>query len=407
MVANLGRESCLQREHGLLRCRVNRLQSSIRKHLRKYQRKHGATMKAKKRRERQGPQVRRIQVGERGSFTVSLPKRWAQQTGMKKGTRIEFTQQGGEGLLLTPFEQTKGEEEQTRCEILIPSDVTPDGVTRKIISLYVNGYSWIEVKSKSRDFPASIRDTIRDVARHKLVGTELINESSKSATLQVLLSFPQLLVPDVLRRMSSILHFMQQDAMQALASCDRELADQVVKIDDEIDRFSLYIIRQLKYAAQHPLLLERIGLTSPPECLSYRIIIKSVERSADHAVRLAKNSLVIQRPLNAKILRNITTLSESASKMMETALQALFVRDYQLAERVLIDREAISAAESKLVERLLKERMPASEMSALRLISESLRRIGEYATDIAEVVLNLTVQDSIEAYSPPSRADFF
>jgi phosphate uptake regulator len=89
--------------------------------------------------------------------------------------------------------------------------------------------------------------------------------------------------------------------------------------------------------------------------------------------------------------------------MMETAVLALFVCDYQLAENVLIDREKISALESRLVEHLLKRKMPASELSALRLISESLRRIGEYATDIAEVVLNLTVQKSIEAPIKSSR----
>lgn len=50
-----------------------------------------------------------------------------------------------------------------------------------------------------------------------------------------------------------------------------------------------------------------------------------------------------------------------------------------------------------VVEHLLKERMPASELSALGLLSESLRRIGEYSTDFTGVVLNLTVQKSIEA----------
>jgi phosphate uptake regulator len=316
---------------------------------------------------------------------------------MKKGGCVEFIEQRGEGLLLTPFAQTKLEDEEPRCEILVPSNTTPDALTRRIISLYLIGYSVIEANSKSGNFSASIRDCIRDVARHKLVGTELVNESSKSATLQVLLNFPQLLVPDALRRMSSIMYSMQQDAVQALASSDRELANQVLKIDDEMDRFSLYVIRQLKSAVQHPPLLEGIGLTSPLECLGYRIVIKSVERAADHAARVAQNSLLIQRTLNSTILKNINTLSQNAWKMMETALKALFVRDYQLAESVLIDREKISGLESRLVEHLLKERMPASELSALRLISESLRRIGEYATDIAEVVLNLTVQKSIEA----------
>jgi len=355
------------------------------------------TMKARNSSEPEDRYVRRVQFTGRGSYIVSIPKNWVAQTGMKKGGRVEFIEQRGQGLLLTPFDQNRPEDEKARCVIQVAPDADPDAVARRIISLYVIGYSTIEVNSRSGNLSASVRDSIRDVSRRKLVGTELVNESSKSATLQVLLSFPQLLVPDALRRMISIMSSMQQDALQALVDSDRELANQVLKIDDEIDRFSLYIIRQLKWAVQHAPLLERIGLTSPVECLGYRIITKSVERSADHAARIAQNSLLVQHTLTPATAKHIDTLNQSSSKMMEVAVLALFTRDYSLAETVLVDRERISALESRLVEHILRGRMPPTELSALRLISESLRRIGEYATDIAEVVLNLTVQKSTEA----------
>ena len=340
--------------------------------------------------------VRRVQLTGRGSYIVSIPKHWVDQAGLAKGGRIEFSRQGNSGLLLTPMEQVKYDNGKSRCAITIDPDEEPESVERKIISLYVVGFSTIEIGAKSGSLTGPVREAIRDVARTKLVGTELVTESSHSATLQVLLTYPQLLVPDALRRMSSIANSMQQDAIQALINSDSEMAKQVIKIDDEIDRFSLYIIRQLKWAVQHLPLLERIGLSIPVECLGYRIITKSVERSADHASRVAQNSLAIRRKLDAPILKDTSTLSQISSNMMETALRALFSADYQLAETVLTDKEKLPELESKLVERLLKERLPSSELSALRLISESLRRIGEYATDIAEVVLNMTIQKSIQ-----------
>jgi uncharacterized protein with PhoU and TrkA domain len=55
----------------------------------------------------------------------------------------------------------------------------------------------------------------------------------------------------------------------------------------------------------------------------------------------------------------------------------------------------MATLESKLVEHLLREKMPANELSAVTLVAESLRRIGEYAMDVAEVVLNLTIDKSI------------
>src|SRR5208282_858427 len=204
--------------------------------------------------------VRRVQVTGRGSYIVSIPKHWVEAAGLKKGGRVEFSRQQNRGLLLAPFDGVGMTDERLRCELALPSDADPDAVTRKIISLYVIGFSTMEITAKSGTLSAGVRDSIRDVARQKLVGTEMVTESSKSATLQVLLSYPQLLVPDALRRMGSIMSSMHQDAIQALITGDKELASQVTKIDDEIDRFSLYIIRQLKWAVQHLPLLERIGL---------------------------------------------------------------------------------------------------------------------------------------------------
>lgn len=340
--------------------------------------------------------IRRVQVTGRGSYIVSLPKPWVEEAGLRKGGRIEFSKQQNWGLTLTPFGATKYDDDRARCTLSLQPNIDPDALTRMIISLYVTGYSTIEIISKSGNLTPKVRETIREVARGKLVGTELVTESAQSATLQVLLSYPQLLVPDAMRRMLSILNAMQQDSMQAMVRLDKEVATQVVKIDDEIDRFSLYVIRQLKWAVKHPTLLERIGLSSPVDCLGYRIIAKSVERSADHASRIAANMLLLQQPPSQTLLREANQLSQQSSRMMETALRALFAHDYKLAETVLLEREKVTELESKLVDRLLKEKLPAGDLSAMRLISESLRRIGEYATDVAEVVLNQTVQEILD-----------
>jgi len=340
--------------------------------------------------------IRRIQLTGRGSYIVSIPKRWVEEAGLRKGGRVEFSRQDERGLLLVPSDSAKFDDQSSRCSITVGSEADPEALTRKIISLYVVGFSTIEVSSASGNLSAAIRDSIRNVARNKLVGTELVTESARSATLQVLLTSPQLLVPDALRRMSSITSSMLHDAMQALANSDHELAKQVLKIDDEIDRFGLYIIRQLKWAVQHPPLLGTIGLTEPVECLGYRIVTKSIERSADHAAKVAENSLVIEHPLEAGLLKDTKALSQISADMMEASMRSLFAGDYELAEKVLLDKQKIAGLESRIVERLVKEKMPANELSAITLISESLRRIGEYATDIAEVVLNLTVKKSLE-----------
>ena len=339
--------------------------------------------------------VRRLQVTGRGSYIVSLPKEWIEEIGLKKGAELEFRRQQDQ-LVMMALGRDKPHLEASRCAITVSNDTHADSLARKIISLYLVGFSTIDITSKTGTLTGVIRHSIRDVVRRKLVGTEVVTESPRSATLQVLLSSPQLWVPDALRRMSTIAGFMHHDAVQALTNSDKELAKQVLNIDDEVDRFSLYIVRQLKWAVQHPSLVERVGLKTPIECLGYRMITRSVERSADHAARVAQNSLTLQAPPSSALIKDINALSELSHKMMEDSLQGLFKEDFQLAESVISQKEQISGLEDTLVERLLKQRILASDLSGLRLISESLRRIGEYATDVAEIVLNLTVRRSVE-----------
>ncbi len=349
--------------------------------------------------------VRRLQLTGRGSYIVSVPKEWVHEIGLRKGGEVELRRQQDHSLLLAGFGKIKTEIEQTKCSLTVPSDIDPGTLTRRLLSLYLIGYSTIEIVSKSGNLSGTVRDSIRDVARRKLVGTEVVTESSKSATLQVLLSSPQLWVTDALRRMSTISAFMQRDAVSALSTLDRDMAKQIPKIDDEVDRFGLYIVRQLKWAVQHPALVEKIGLRTPVECLGYRMITKSVERSADHAVRVAENTLSLQEPLGPALIRETMNLSQVSYKTMDSALKALFSDDYHLAESVILEKEAISSLENKLVDRLLKEKLPATDLSAVRLILESLRRIGEYATDVAEVVLNLTAEKTLERTVTNSKSN--
>jgi len=123
-----------------------------------------------------------------------------------------------------------------------------------------------------------------------------------------------------------------------------------------------------------------------------------VERSADHACRVAENALALNRPLEASMTKETNALAQVSYKMMENALKSLFAKDYDLAENTLLEKDRMASLESKVLERLLKEKMPASDLSAITLISDSLRRIGEYASDVAEVVLNMTVERATQPH---------
>jgi phosphate uptake regulator len=84
-----------------------------------------------------------------------------------------------------------------------------------------------------------------------LIRTEIIADSSDIITIQVLITLPELSVNTAVRRMFLIATSMHKDAMSSLSEMNHELARAVIKSDDEVDRFSLYVLRNLIIASQN------------------------------------------------------------------------------------------------------------------------------------------------------------
>jgi phosphate uptake regulator len=171
---------------------------------------------------------------------------------------------------------------------------------------------------------------------------------------------------------------------------DHQQAKEVTTTDNEVDRFNLYIVRQLKTAIQNPRIIKEIGLQNARDCLGYRLVTKSVERTADHASNIAENVLSMKKQLETETLEKLEKMSTIAISMFETAVEALFRQDYALAESIVEKTKEVILIEKEAV--VSSQKMDVEEAPYLRLIIESIRRTAEYASDIAEIVLNLTVE---------------
>jgi len=338
-------------------------------------------------------QVRRLQETGRASFIVSLPKRWVLDLGLRKGSLIRVWRQQDGSLLMTTGELAT-RQLPSEGMIDIAPGVDPLSLARRLIALYLVGLSTIVLRSEASELSPEIRDTVRELVRRKLVGTEIVSESSGEMVLQVLLSYPELTAESALRRMITIADQMHRDSIIALCEEKRDLAAQVLKSDDEVDRFGFYIVRLLKQAIEDQRLLKEIGLDSPRDCLGYRLIAKSVERIADHSAMIAEHSTELRETLTPRLAGRIKELSESCSGLFQDASQALFKNDYSMADNVLARQDRARTLETEIEKQIYRQNLSPEDISGLRLILESLRRIGEYANDIAEIVLNLTVNKS-------------
>ena len=338
-------------------------------------------------------ETRKLQFTGGSTYIISLPKRWIDQNQLKKGSVIKLREEEGGLLSIIPTE-TAIQQERDEASIKVSPKDSPELVIRKTVSTYLVGYNMIRIKAeKQNQLSTKQRHELKNFSRHMLVGTEIVTDTPQELTLQVLLSYPELSVQSALRRMSIITASMQRDAITALKELDSQHAKEVLTTDNEVDRFNLYIVRQLKTAIQNPRIIKEIGLKTARDCLGYRLVTKSVERTADHAARIADNVLLIRNRLEPETIEKLEKMSDLAVSMFENAIEALFRQDYDLAESIVEKTNDIISMEKEAV--VSSQKIDVEDAPHLRLIIESIRRTAEYASDIAEVVLNLTVESII------------
>jgi phosphate uptake regulator len=333
---------------------------------------------------------RKLQFTGGSTYIISLPKKWIDQNQLTKGSVLRVREEEGGVLSIIPSE-VAAQQKLDEATIKVSPKDNPDAVTRETVSAYLVGYNMIHIKAASqKQLSAKQRHEVKNFSRNMLVGTEIVTDTPEELTLQVLLSYPELSIQSALRRMSIITASMNRDAITALKKRDYQQAKDVATTDNEVDRFNLYIVRQLKTAIQNPRIIKEIGLQNARDCLGYRLVTKSVERTADHAASIAYNVLQLRKPLETGMMEKLEEMSNIAVVMFETAIEALFRQDYTLAESIIEKTKDVSSLEKEAV--VSSQKMDIEEAPHLRLIIESIRRTAEYASDIAEIVLNLTVE---------------
>jgi phosphate uptake regulator len=335
-------------------------------------------------------ETRKIQFTGGSTYIISLPKNWIAQNQLKKGSFIRLHEEEGGSLMIVP-PSTKLKKKLDEATIMVRVEDDTEMINRKIVSAYLSGYNSIHVKSDKQQLSSRQRHDMKAFVRRMLVGTEIVTDTSAQLILQVLLSYPELTIQSALRRMSIITTSMHKDAILGLNANDNLLLKDVMTTDNEVDRFNLYVIRQLRTAIQNPRISKEIGLAKGMDTLGYRLVTKSVERTADHAVQIAENVLAFKHKVNCGVSEKIEKMSAAAIKMFDTAMESLFRQDYNTAEAIIESIKDVGTLEKEAVE---SAQMVIEDFANLRLIIESIRRTAEYSCDIAEIVLNLTV-DSI------------
>ena len=191
---------------------------------------------------------------------------------------------------------------------------------------------------------------------------------------------------------------MLNDALLSVKEVNLDLAKEVINTDDEVDRFGFYIIRQLKIAIQNEHMLKEMKFDNARICLGYRLVVKNIERTGDHAAFIAKDLLEFKKGIKKEVFEKIQDMNNFSISVLDDACLALFKEDYVQAEKTIVRSGEITKYEKKVLDstRSLRD---DEEIYRIRRMTENIRRISEYASDIAEIVLNINIEKVLKKTS--------
>src|SRR5574341_902024 len=295
-------------------------------------------------------ETRKIQFTGKSSYIVSLPKKWVEDIGLKPGEQVVIIRQGNSPLQIAPAKKQLAKTAKEATIEISRNDERSKPI-RKLIALYLLGFNVINVRAKDGRLTTDQRDAVKDTVRKVLMGTEITGDSTDGMTIKVLINIVELSVEAAFKRMLLIAKSMLKDVMLALHESNLDLAKEVIRSDDEVDRFSFYIIRQLKIAIQNEHMLKDMGFENARSCLGYRVIVKNIERVGDHAVGIAKDLLEFKKPIRKSVMEEIREMSNFYLSVLDEACLSLFKNDFTQAEIAIQKTAEITKYEKKVLER--------------------------------------------------------
>ena len=192
-------------------------------------------------------------------------------------------------------------------------------------------------------------------------------------------------------------------ATRALTERDSDLARQVLRDDDRIDALELAADQLcIRLLARQSHLGEGESWAQSPtsqDC-NLRLVVTAIkitpilERIADHACNIARAAVYLNNEPQLKPYFDLPKMSWLACEMLRLSLDAFAASD-AAAARAVIDRDdeidqLYDRVFHDLLDRMSHDPQAAGRAARLLMVAKHFERIGDYVTDICELIVYMT-----------------
>jgi phosphate uptake regulator len=319
--------------------------------------------------------IRRLQQtgGKNGSsFLIILPKDWVVRQKLSKGDPVVVAEREDGCLIVDPRLPKAGERRTTTAQM-------EQNLRWEITSRYLLGFDEIRIVSKE-PITNNQRDDLKKIIK-RFVALEVTEEDDHQIVVRCLVDPATLPVHTAMRRMQLIASRMVSDSLAAYFEGAKDIANEVVQRDEEVDRLFFLIVRELRSAIQYPRMSEMMNIT-PVEALDFRLAAQYIERIADLAVDIAQR---VEEPIDASLKKKIEPIVKKVSEMFSDSVNNLFKFNSKKVQSVIEAERDLISETGKL--RQLIVGTPNGQSQTQVLVVDILLRMGEAAKDIVDLAL--------------------
>uniref|UniRef100_A0A7C3UIA3 Phosphate uptake regulator PhoU n=1 Tax=Geoglobus ahangari TaxID=113653 RepID=A0A7C3UIA3_9EURY len=300
-------------------------------------------------------ETRKIFRSGRGSYILTLPKEWIRKNGLREGDVLHLEVSDDCIMILPKYNRNKK-------AFVDLEGLSFEGVVRRIVAYYLANYDTVRLKVQSDEQRRAIA-----FVSEMLIGMEIMEDTGSEVELIVYLDPYKINLDETIGRISKVCISMFSDLVKiSTEKFDRSIASSIIVRESEVDRLCFLILRlagNLKF---------------------HRSFARSIERIADHIEAMTEATMIL-----GKSYCELSIGNEILNVLKQSSM-AFLKLDIEMAENVLEKVAGLKGRISNLQERLLN--YSKSEIIALKTIIDGMERILAYSSDIAELVIDRSVE---------------
>ena len=331
--------------------------------------------------------ARKLQRVGKATFSVSLPKRWVEERGLRPGDLLMVVEDEDGSLRI---QAPTLREEKTICTINAELCGSPGLLGRIIVGCYHQGYDSVKVMSSHGFRKEQLREIAETVDR--LPGFEMVEQSPRRIVIQSFIDPARFPLEGLLKRLQVIVATMLNHLIDYLETGKAEYLDSIGELEQKVDELYFLILRLIITYLRRRELGELLGIDSPPYASGARVVAKTLEEIADFLMSVSRELRIMRRrsvKLDKNSAKTLRRYAEFIHLLFGKSMKSFFSVDAILANEIIEQVNEFLGGEE-----VMSGKLPADNLPHLQYMTWPLGYIVRNCRVIAEVTLNRFVRGS-------------